>query len=154
MEIRKPAESELRELSRLFDSYRVFYGQPSDPQAAFSFLKERFENGESVLFIVFVSGTMAGFTQLYPSYSSVGLQRIYVLNDLFVHPDHRKKGLGEALLRRAQGFCREVQARGLALETARDNPAQRLYERLGWKTDTGVFHYFWKVPPEEVAEPS
>lgn len=29
------------------------------------------------------------------------------------------------------------------LETAIDNPAQHLYEKLGWKNDVEVFHYAW-----------
>ena len=33
--------------------------------------------------------------------------------------------------------------KGLALETAKANPAQRLYEKLGWKKDLEHLHYFW-----------
>ncbi len=71
------------------------------------------------------------------------MKPILILNDLFVHNEHRKKGIGEALLERAKAYCKENQYKGLALETAIDNPAQSLYERLGWPKDMHCFHYFW-----------
>ena len=143
MEIREPYEGELKALSGLLDAYRVFYGQPSDPTAAARFLRRRMEQADSVIFVAVADGRVAGFTQLYPSFSSSPLQQVYILNDLFVHPDYRKRGLGRALLLKAQRFCRDRGAKGLALETAVDNPAQQLYELMGWKRDAGVFHYFW-----------
>jgi hypothetical protein len=38
----------------------------------------------------------------------------------------------------------QTNAKGLALSTATDNPAQYLYERLGWEKETGFLNYFWK----------
>lgn len=125
------------------DAYRVFYGAVSDVEKARGFMHERLIKQDSVIFVVQNGSLLSGFTQLYPSFSSVSLKPLFILNDLFVFPDHRGTGLGEALLLHAQEYCRERGAKGLALETAADNPAQKLYERLGWKRDAGVFHYFW-----------
>ena len=125
------------------DAYRVFYGAVSDLEKARVFMHERIIKKDSVIFVVQVEDRISGFTQLYPSFSSVSLEPLFILNDLFVFPDQRGKGLGEALLLHAQDFCRERKAKGLALETAADNPAKNLYERLGWKRDARVFHYFW-----------
>ena len=83
--VRQAALSDLDDLATLFDQYRVFQGQPADLAAARAFLRERFDHGESVVFMA-VDGTPAvGFAQLYPSFSSVALQRVFILNDLFVH---------------------------------------------------------------------
>ncbi|MEM7381595.1 MAG: GNAT family N-acetyltransferase, partial [Bacteroidota bacterium] len=87
--------------------------------------------------------TAIGFTQLFTSFSSVSMQAVYILNDLFVDPEYRKQGVGELLLNRAKDHCIEYNYKGLALETAVDNPAQKLYERLGWVKDSHCFHYFW-----------
>ncbi|WP_422079740.1 GNAT family N-acetyltransferase [Ulvibacterium sp.] len=127
----------------LFDGYRVFYGQKSDFEAARKFLEERFKRNESVLFLALYQGKPVGFTQLYTTFSSASLQSIFILNDLFVDKAFRKKGIGEALLQRAQEHCVKLGYKGLALETETDNPAQKLYERLGWKKDSSWFHYFW-----------
>ncbi len=130
-------------LAPLLDAYRVFYKQDSDRKAAAQFLKERFQKNESVLFLSLDGDEATGFVQLYRSFSTVSLQPILILNDLYVGKTYRKKGIGEALLRSSQEYCQIKGFKGLALETAIDNPAQELYERLGWEKDVHCFHYFW-----------
>jgi ribosomal protein S18 acetylase RimI-like enzyme len=134
------------ELVPLLDAYRRFYKQPSDEMAAQQFLEERFRNKESVIFIALVEGKAAGFTQLYKSFSTVSLQPLLILNDLYVPAEYRNKGIGKALLLESQEYCRRKNYKGLGLETAIDNPAQKLYEQLGWEKDSHCFHYFWTVP--------
>jgi GNAT superfamily N-acetyltransferase len=132
---------DLDTLVPLFDGYRRFYGQKPDPDGARAFLVERFKRDESVIFLPFV-GTAAGFTQLYPSFSSVSMKRLWVLNDLFVDPNVRRAGVGRALLAIAERWATETQAKGLVLSTAVTNvAAQRLYESCGWIRDDEYFHY-------------
>ncbi len=138
--------SNLEQLVPLFDAYRVFYKQISNPEAAKNFLKERFKNQDSVIFLCLDASEKAlGFTQLYPSFSSVSMQRTYILNDLFVASESRKQGVGEALMEQAKQFAKNNGSKGLTLETDKDNPAQALYKKLGWKKDTQVNHYTWEV---------
>ncbi|KQC28850.1 GNAT family N-acetyltransferase [Flagellimonas eckloniae] len=144
MEIKNVTPSDIELVLPLFDAYRMFYEQSSDIEACRRFLKERFLNNETVVFLALENDKPVGFTQLYKTFSSVSLQPFYVLNDLFVVPQFRKKGVGEALLKHAKTFCKKQGFKGLALETAKDNPAQKLYERLDWEKDEAYFHYFWK----------
>ena len=143
MVIRKAGVRDLDSLAQLFNSYRLFYKQQDDIQGAKDFLKKRIQNNQSVIFLAEEENTIVGFTQLYPLFSSVSMQESYVLNDLFVLEDFRGKGYGELLLTKAKEFCNSKKAKGLTLETDYDNPAQKLYERLGWKRDTEVYHYTW-----------
>lgn len=137
----------LDQLVPLFDSYRQFYKKPSDLDGARAFLKARFDNHESTIFIALDDNNVAlGFTQLYPGFSSVSMKRDYLLNDLFVASNARGKGVGKALLLKAQAFAKANNSKGIMLETAVDNPAQHLYEKLGWKNDVEVYHYAWEVP--------
>ncbi len=136
----------LDDLASLFDEYRVFYEQASDLPGAKSFLKDRIANDESLVFMAFLNKKAVGFMQLFPSFSSVSMKPLLILNDLYVHRDYRKKGIGEALLIHAQRYCTQLNYKGLGLETATDNPAQQLYEKLGWEKDTHCFHYFWTAP--------
>jgi GNAT superfamily N-acetyltransferase len=144
--ITKATTKNIKDIAPLFDAYRVFYKQVSNLEAAKSFLKDRLTTKESVIFIAWVNGAAVGFTQLFPTFSSVSMQRSFVLNDLYVDANQRKKGIGKALLNHAKQFCIKKRYKGLALETATDNPAQKLYEQLDWKKDTEVYHYFWKNP--------
>ncbi len=145
MEITRANLEHLDLLVPLFDGYRVFYQQPSDRLGATVFLRQRLTRGDSVIFLAMDGHEGFGFTQLYPSFSSVSLQPLYILNDLYVDPSYRKRGIGGQLLLKAQEFALQTGQKGLELSTARDNPARHLYEKMGWKKDEDFLHYFWAV---------
>ena len=98
----------LDDLAAMFDEYRIFYKQSSDLQGAKSFLKDRIANEESIVFMAFLNNKAVGFTQLFPSFSSVSMKPLLILNDLYVHKDFRQKGIGEALLIHAQKYCSHI----------------------------------------------
>jgi len=144
-ETRRAAIADLELLIPLFDAYRVFYGKPSDISTARSFLWERFQHNQSVVFLALQSQRAVGFTQLYPSFSSVSAARIFILNDLFVAPEARRSGVAGKLLAAAASFGRTEGAVRLALSTAVDNEAaQALYASHGWVRDTR-FHVYTLV---------
>ncbi len=145
MHIELVTEKHISELTPLFDQYRVFYEQTSNLEAAKAFLTLRIKQNESVIFMAYEGEVAIGFTQLYTTFSSVSMRPFYVLNDLYVNAEYRKKGVGEALLNCAKKHCLEKGYKGLALETAPNNPAQHLYERLGWTKQSNLF-YFWDAP--------
>ncbi|WP_411031022.1 GNAT family N-acetyltransferase [Spongiimicrobium sp. 3-5] len=146
MNIKRATLDDVDLLAPMLDAYRVFYKQDSDIRACRLFLQQRLGNDESVVFFAQINNTPVGFTQLYRSFSSVSLKPVFILNDLYVDHGHRKKGVGEALLNAAKDHCITKKFKGLALETAKDNPAQKLYERLEWQKDSQCFHYFWTAP--------
>ena len=121
--------------------------QASDKEASKSFLKARLTNEEAFVFIARDdNGAPAGFTLLYPMFSSVRQKRVYILNDLFVHPDHRRKGVGALLLDRAVQFGKKRGAAGLQLETEVSNvKAQGLYEKEGWTRVEDEYFYTYDL---------
>lgn len=130
----------------LFDEYRVFYGGGSDREGARAFLSERLKLDESVIFVAVEGGghckRVGGFTQLYPSFSSVTMQRLWILNDLFVTAALRGHGLGSMLLDSARDFALSTKTKGLSLTTMTDNVgAQRLYEAQGYIKDDEFYTY-------------
>jgi ribosomal protein S18 acetylase RimI-like enzyme len=138
----------LEKLASLFDAYRIFYKQPSDVIAAFDFLHERLRNVESVIFLALsLEGEGLGFTQLYPSFGSVSLCRVWILYDLFVAPQARRMGVGRALMKQAHQFAAESGARFVRLATENNNlKAQALYESLGYVRDTDFYRYELVLP--------
>jgi GNAT superfamily N-acetyltransferase len=143
LRIERAARKDIDDLVPLFDGYRQFYGQRSDPAAARAFLSERIERDESVIYLAYAGPReAAGFTQLYPSFSSVSLKPLWILNDLFVRSDVRRGGVGRALLERARQHALETGAKGLVLSTGVANKsAQTLYESCGWQRDDEFFQY-------------
>jgi GNAT superfamily N-acetyltransferase len=134
--IRRADISDLPALTDLFDGYRQFYEQSSDLAGARSFLTERLTQQDSVIFVAEDASVLQGFTQLYPSFSSTRMARIFILNDLFVSPRARKKGAAAALLSAAADYAEGKGAIRLTLSTAHGNAAaQSLYQREGWVGD-------------------
>jgi GNAT superfamily N-acetyltransferase len=131
-----PADADL--VAPLFDAYRQFYEQPSDPALARAFIGERLAHGESVIFLAERGDRPVGFVQLFPLFSSTAARprRLWLLNDLYVAPEARGSGVARALMQRARRLAEETDAVGLELATAHTNvAAQQLYESLGWRRD-------------------
>ena len=140
--VRKAAEADIKELAVLFDEYRQFQQQSSDLLAAHAFLLERFNRAESVLFACYEDDAPSGFAQLYPSFSSVSLSPVFILNDLFVKKSSRGKGIATLLLSEIELFAWSLGVSRITLNVAVQNySARALYEHRGWKQDDQYFMY-------------
>jgi ribosomal protein S18 acetylase RimI-like enzyme len=143
MIIQKATVNDLDRLIELFDMYRVFYEQKSDIPTARLFLEERIRNEESIIFIAKVGEECVGFVQLYPTFSSVSMKKSWIINDLFVTETYRGKGFGEKIIKTAIDFAFETGAKGVSLETGKENVvAQRLYEKIGFVRESNYFYYY------------
>ncbi len=137
VKVRQATVDDLDLVVPLFDAYRQFYRQPSDTESARRFLLDRFEHNQSLIFLAVEGEHAIGFTQLYPSFSSASMARIFILNDLFVASDARSRGVGSALLEAAAQYGRRVGAIRLALSTELSNTtAQAVYEKMSWERDS------------------
>ncbi len=136
----------LEELVPLFDAYRVFYRQPSDPEGAEAFLEARLHQRDSAIFVARdpILDRIVGFVQLYPLYSSTRMRRLWLLNDLYVFPTHRRKGIAKRLIEACKLLAHQTDAAGLLLETEKDNrESNTLYRSVDFALDTEHNYYFW-----------
>jgi GNAT superfamily N-acetyltransferase len=147
--VRQAVAADVETLAVLFDHYRQFQGQAANLAAARSFLAARFDHGESIVFIATVGGTAAGFAQLYPSYSSTSLSRVFILNDLFVLEAVRGQRVASQLLSAVESYAWSFGASRVTLNVARTNvSAQQVYAARGWKQDDQFF-MFHRFPSNE-----
>lgn len=145
---RQATIQDLDDLVELFDEYRIFYEQESDKEGVRHFLWEKFEHNESVIYITLEKETKeaVGFTQLYPSFSSVSMKRIWILNDLYVREKFRGNQIGRKLLEAAKEYAILTKAKRIELTTARTNlKAQGLYEMNGYELDEIFYKYLLTV---------
>lgn len=141
IEIRKADINDIEQLSVLFNLYRLFYRQESDVKACSDFLNERLSQHQSVIIIAIKDSEIVGFIQFYPLFSSVSLQKTWLLNDVYVRETQRKHGIGRMLLDEAKLFGKESGAGWLLLQTANDNYiAQIVYEKNGWERMEDMFY--------------
>jgi ribosomal protein S18 acetylase RimI-like enzyme len=135
--------ADLDVIASLFDAYRQFYDKAPDLALAQSYMRDRLTNNESVVLLATNEvEQVVGFCQLYPSFCSVEAKPIYSLYDLFVSPEARRTGAGQALLKAAEKLAAENSKWRMDLTTARTNKtAQSVYESLGWIRDDIFYAY-------------
>lgn len=154
VDVRPATDDDVDAVVDLFRQYLRFYDQEVPDAEARAYLTARRDAGDSVLLVAELrpeagepapedaAGTLVGFAQSYPTWSSVSLSRSWVLNDLFVTPAARGTGAGRALV---QDTCRRAKDAGavrVSLATAWDNvAAQGLYESEGFVRDQHFHHY-------------
>jgi ribosomal protein S18 acetylase RimI-like enzyme len=142
--VRQAGLGDLEVVAALLDGYRQFQGQASDLAASRDFLRARLERSESTVFLASVCRQPAGIAQLYPSFSTVALARVFILNDLYVAPAFRRAGVARALMQAVQAHGRSLGAVRVTLNVARSNAqAQALYRAQGWQQDQAFFMFHW-----------
>ncbi len=141
--IRRATIEDLSQLAQLFDAYRQFYEQAPDVALANTFIADRINKQESVIFVAEnAEKQLIGFCQIYPSFCSVMAAKIGILYDLFVDPTARKTGAGRSLMLVAREYAANNGMARLDLTTAKNNhAAQALYISLGWVRDEVFYAY-------------
>ena len=147
IEIRRAAADDLESLLPLFEEYLQFYGLGHPVSDIGHFLAERLQRQDTIILVAWENAAPVGFTHLLPSWSSLGLASIAILNDLFVMPGSRGKRVATTLMKAAE---REALARGmtrLELVTAVGNDrAQSLYRHQQWSQVTGYITFEKPLP--------
>ncbi|MFC6293595.1 GNAT family N-acetyltransferase [Macrococcus epidermidis] len=142
MKIREFKFDDLEQVSGLLNNYRIFYGKESDIESCTKFIKDRYVSNESKIFVADNGEELVGFVQIYPVFSTVSLQRAYILNDLYVSSNSRTGGVGRQLIEKTFEYARKNNARYVTLETGIDNTkAQSLYKKMDMKVDDSVLHF-------------
>jgi GNAT superfamily N-acetyltransferase len=139
IEIRPARTDEVEEMLPLIRAYCEFYETEPDDDG----LRKMFETlinepGQGAIFIARDDGRAVGFATLDWKWSSLKAARIGYLEDLYVHPEARGRGIADALIEVCAGRCRELGMPAMEWLTAPDNHrAQQVYDRTG--ADAGTF---------------
>lgn len=132
-------------LTPLFVKYREFYGELPFPDSSRAFLEKRLRRKESVIYLALQDdddGKLMGFCQLYPSYSSLSLKRVWILNDIYVAEDARRMLVADHLIKSAKKMAKETHAVRMRVSTSSNNEvARKTYESIGFRVDTQFINY-------------
>lgn len=143
--VRKATLQDLDQLTNLFDQYVVFYKNPSNIEKHKAYLKDRIVNNEAIVFLAFDENNTSkaiGFTLIYITFSSLALNKILILNDLYVDSIARKTGVGEKLIIQTIELAKEIGSNLIRLRTAKSNTAaQALYSKMGFVREDYLYSY-------------
>jgi ribosomal protein S18 acetylase RimI-like enzyme len=123
---------------------RVYQTAPGAEKTMRRFLADVANSGYSFLFVVAAGDRTVGFisgelrqgspTFLPKTWASV--------DDVFVEPEYRNRGMGRALLQSVQSWARERGADGISLQVAAANTrGRKFYEDLGFR-EVSVYQVF------------
>ena len=136
--VRQADETDLPLLLTLMSEFYAEAGYPLNfdrAQAAFLPLLGPGELGQVLL--VQVDGEAAGHLVLTFGYSMEYGGRSAFIDDLFIRPPFRRRGLGGRIVAQARAICEELGVRAMHLEVARDSAAaQAVYRGAGFR-ETG-----------------
>lgn len=128
----------------VMDEYRAFCGFESKGSETQQFLQQIIANQQSKLFLAIdeLTQQVMGFVNLYPSFSTLALKPIWILNDLAVSSRFRGRGLAKELINGALEFAKSSGAIRIELKTEVTNErAQSLYKSLDFNIDSDNVYY-------------
>ncbi len=137
----RPAEREDRpQLLGLIEGYFAFYRTPfgrPKVEALLDLLEQ--DPGLGVQLVSEADGRLQGFASLYGCVDTLVADRILVMNDLFVDPSLRNRGIGAALFEASVAYATAHGYARLDWVTAADNHgAQRFYDRHGGRRGSWI----------------
>jgi GNAT superfamily N-acetyltransferase len=133
VEVRPARTHEIEEMLPLIRAYCEFYEtEPNDEGLRTMFETLISEPSQGAVFIARADGKAVGFAPLDWKWSSLKGARLGYLEDLFVDPEARGRGIADALIEVCAERCRELGMPALEWLTAPDNHrAQKVYNRTG-----------------------
>jgi GNAT superfamily N-acetyltransferase len=139
------------EEERLIPLYEWLFAPPGtrppawDPKRAAVALRGAIDSHDAAVLVAEAAdGELMGICTVYQDLHSVRFGYRAWVEDLAVHPEHRSRGIGKALLDAAKQWARERGATHLELDTAETRlDSQRFYEREGpsWRS----ISYAWEL---------
>ncbi len=139
IEIRPARTDEIEEMLPLIRAYCEFYEtEPDDDGLRRMFETLITEPSQGAVFIARDDGRAVAFATLDWKWSSLKAARLGYLEDLFVDPEARGRGIADALIQVCADRCRELGMTAMQWLTAPDNHrAQKVYNRAG--ADSGTY---------------
>jgi GNAT superfamily N-acetyltransferase len=110
---------------------------PFDPAASEATLRELLANPAfGRTFVLMADGAAVGYAAVALGFSLEFGGRNAFLDELYVRPSSRGRGIGTLALRLLQDGCRRLGARSLALEVGLENAgAEAIYRREGFSSN-------------------
>ncbi len=145
--IRRAHGADLPQLTRLVEQYRAVFGMTPDASGVSKFLVTRLDNNDALIRVAEAANEqLVGFCLVLTIPGTVRLQKHFMLQDIFVHPDWRRRGIARLMVSDVQEQATESGAIGIMLEAPTHlKAAQELYPRMGFGRYQGAKFYWWSV---------
>lgn len=137
-----PAEAE-----RLLELWLALYPDAEAPDVELEEMRRWFERGDTATFVAIDAADpphLIGYVDVgeRPYVDGCSSSPVAYIEAWYVRPEHRKRGVGEALMNAAVGWARERDHSELASDTTLDNTlSQRLHRKLGFEETDRIVQF-------------
>lgn len=139
-------KKDIEEMMPLFIHYMEFYKREISLKEFTAYFESIMDDERVYVFLAKVKGENAGLMVVYRSFSSFELGKILFLNDLWVEPNFRTVGVGQALMQKVKALAKETGCKRVDLQTDLTNAkARALYEKSGMVADKEFINYSVKI---------
>jgi len=98
-----------------------------------------------LFFLAKCNGEYAGLANCFINFSTFKAKQLVNIHDFSVSPHFRKRGIGEAIMKKIIEHCRENGYCKVTLEVRNDNEkAQHLYQKMGF-VECEPPMFFWEL---------
>ena len=138
VEVKSISSADLPEVLAMMDDFYQDQQMRFDAQGARVALRQMLTDpARGGAYLVLCDGATAGYLFLTACFSVEFHGEFMLLDELYLRPSFRRKGLGRAVIEFAERACRDRGVKTLRLEVGHENAAaQSLYERMGFKRET------------------
>jgi ribosomal protein S18 acetylase RimI-like enzyme len=127
------------QVAALFDEYRAHYGRRPSPEATRDWLHDQLTQHTVRIGAATRADQVCGFITTTVMPASLMLGTAWSIRDLYIAPQHRRRGIARTLLQHVIDEARVAGAYRLSLQTEIDNtPALTLYAAAGFQPVTGL----------------
>lgn len=151
--LRQASAHDLADLLELMHEFYAEAGYPLDPERARAAFLPLLGSGQlGQVWLAEFEGQVAGHLVLTFCYSMEYGGRSAFVDDLFVRPALRNRGVGRALVAHARAICEKLGVRAMHLEVARTNgAAQAIYRGVGFDSTDRELLTLALAPPTHAA---
>jgi ribosomal protein S18 acetylase RimI-like enzyme len=149
-----PSHHAFGQVAALFDDYRAHYGRPPSPQLTRDWLHRQLAQHQMTITAAIQAGQACGFITSTVMPASLMLGTAWSIRDLYIAPQHRRRGIARTLLQHVIDDASAAGAYRVSLQTEADNtPALTLYTAAGFQPVIGLALLSLTLPPGNQQDP-
>ena len=107
--------------------------EPLEEEVRVDMIAEMKKVPTTMTYIAYIGEKAMGIVTCFIGFSTFTASKVFKIHDVAVHPDARGLGIGTKMLKKVEEDAEEMGCSKITLEVRVDNPAQKLYKKLGFK---------------------
>lgn len=141
----KKHASDIVKIVDLFARDPMGQDEPLEEEVRVDMIAEMKKVPTTMTYIAYFGEKAMGIVTCFIGFSTFTASKVFKIHDVAVHPDARGLGIGTKMLEKVEKDAEEMGCSKITLEVRVDNPAQKLYKKLGFKFGTPKWWFMSKA---------